>query len=36
MKTETATTKPVFDPEVPPRLDFLNVLGRLHGVHGVF
>ena len=21
---------------VQPRLDFLNALGRLHGVHGVF
>ena len=28
-----------FDPtadSLQPRLDFLNVLGRLHGVHGVF
>ena len=31
-----ALTDPAFLGGVQPRLDFLNALGRLHGVHGVF
>ena len=35
---ETKQVKPVAPvaPGFQPRLDFLNALGRLHGVHGVF